>query len=147
MADRLNRLDEQERIELLSLVEVLDDPATDKNTTMARFGRLVARADAYDPLPYSDELLEYQYDINQQVWQQASEFRSSGQLLKLGEKIRCPLVAIHGDYDPHLAEGVREPLSRVLKDFKFILLEKCGHEPWIERFARDKFYEVLKKEV
>ena len=31
----------------------------------------------------------------------------------MGRKIKCPVVAIHGDYDPHLAEGVREPLSRV----------------------------------
>ncbi|MFC1970597.1 alpha/beta fold hydrolase [Chloroflexota bacterium] len=148
MVDRLNRLDEEERVEILSLVEILDDPATeDKNKHMVRFGRLIAGADAYDSLPYRDELLEYQYDINQKVWQQANEMRRSGQLLKLGEKIRCPVVAVHGDYDPHLAEGVREPLSRVLKDFRFILLEKCGHEPWVERFARDRFYEVLKEEI
>jgi pimeloyl-ACP methyl ester carboxylesterase len=56
-------------------------------------------------------------------------------------------VAIHGDYDPHLAEGIREPLSRVIKDFRFILLEKCGHEPWRERYAHDEFYEILTSEL
>jgi len=57
------------------------------------------------------------------------------------------VVAIHGDYDPRPAAGVSKPLSRVLKEFKFILLEKCGHEPWRERYARDTFFRILKKEV
>ena len=65
----------------------------------------------------------------------------------MGKKIKCPVTAIHGDYDPHLADGVRIPLSRVLKDFKFILLEKCGHEPWIEKYAKDKFFNVLREEI
>ncbi|MFH1652023.1 MAG: alpha/beta hydrolase, partial [Chloroflexota bacterium] len=54
---------------------------------------------------------------------------------------------IHGDADPHSAEGVKVPLSRVLPDFRFILLERCGHEPWIERAARDTFYKILRSEV
>jgi len=34
-----------------------------------------------------------------------------------------------------------------VKNYRFILLEKCGHEPWQEKYARDKFYEILKKEI
>jgi pimeloyl-ACP methyl ester carboxylesterase len=142
MATRLNRLNEEERIEILDLIAVLDNPAAvDKNQAMARFGELMAGADSYDPLPHGSELLDYS------VWQQASKLRSSGELLRLGGKIRCPVVAVHGDYDPHPAEGVREPLARVLKDFKFIMLEKCGHEPWLEKYARDRFYETLRREI
>jgi pimeloyl-ACP methyl ester carboxylesterase len=73
--------------------------------------------------------------------------RKSAELVRLGEKIQCPVVAIHGDYDPHPAEGVRQPLSRVLQDFRFILLENSGHQPWIERAARDKFYSILRSEI
>jgi len=65
--------------------------------------------------------------------------------LELGKKIRCPVIAIHGDYDPHPYEGVKTPLSHILRDFRFILLEHCGHRPWVERAARDRFYKVLKK--
>jgi pimeloyl-ACP methyl ester carboxylesterase len=57
------------------------------------------------------------------------------------------VVAIHGDYDPHPAEGVREPLSRVLSDFRFVTLEKCGHLPWIERHAKEPFYDLLRREI
>jgi len=38
-------------------------------------------------------------------------------------------VSIHGDYDPHPAEGVKEPLTRVIKDFRFILLKKLRPSP------------------
>lgn len=145
MKTRLSRLTEEERRQALSLMEILNDPAIeDKNTTMAQFGKLISKADSYDPLPYESEVLECQYGIYQNVWQQARELRSSGGLLELGKKIQCPVVAIHGDYDPHPAEGIQDPLSRVLKDFRFILLENCGHQPWSERAARDRFYDILR---
>jgi pimeloyl-ACP methyl ester carboxylesterase len=145
---RLSRLSEEEKEEALSLMGVLNDPAVaDKNTPMARLGKLIVRADSYDPLPRDDEVLEHQYNVFQSVWAQAQKLRSSGKLLKLGGKIRCPVVAIHGDYDPHPYEGIRDPLSHLLKDFKLIRLEKCGHYPWLERSARDRFYHILKKEI
>ena len=148
MKTRLSRLGEEGRAEALSLMETLNDPAIgDKNTPMARLGKLISKADSYDPLPYDSEVLECQYDIYQNVWKQAMELRGSGKLLELGKKIQCPVVAIHGDYDPHPSEGVKGPLSRVLKDFRFILLDNCGHHPWLERTARDRFYNILKNEV
>ena len=144
----LSRLSEEERVEALSLIEILYDPTIeDKNTPMGQLASLWAKADSYDPLPHDSELLECQYDINQNVWKQAQELRISGELLKMGKKIECPVLAIHGDYDSHLPEGVKDPLSRVLKDFRFLLLEKCGHYPWLERSARDRFYDILKSEI
>jgi pimeloyl-ACP methyl ester carboxylesterase len=86
-------------------------------------------------------------DIYQQIWGQAGKMRSSGELLQLGKRIKCPVVAIHGDYDPHPAVGVQEPLSRVLKNFRFILLENCGHHPWLERQAKQNFYDTLRTEI
>jgi pimeloyl-ACP methyl ester carboxylesterase len=115
---------------------------------MTRLGALFAKADTYAPLPRQNNgVSEFSEEINRRVWAEAKELRISGALLALSKKIRCPVVAIHGDYDPHPAEGVKKPLSRTLKDFKFILLEKCGHEPWMERYAKDRFYEVLKGEI
>ena len=148
MKNRLSRLTEEGREEALSLMETLDDPAIeDKNTHMARLGELMSKADSYNPLLHDSEILECQYDIYQSVWEQARELRSSEKLLELGKRIKCPVVAIHGNYDPHLSEGIKEPLSRILKDFRLILLEKCGHRPWMERSARDRFYDILKKEI
>jgi pimeloyl-ACP methyl ester carboxylesterase len=148
METRLSRLPEGERAEVLSLFNLLQDQtAGGKGEAMARLGELISRADSYDPMPYDDEVLEYKYGRLQDAGNQAREMRISGKLLEYGNSIQCPVVAIHGDYDPHPYEGVRQPLSRVLKNFNFILLENCGHQPWIERHARDNFFTILEEEI
>ena len=148
MRTRLSRLAASEKTELISLMQDLSDPAVeDENVLMARVGTLISKADSYDPLPHEDEVLECRFDMYQGVWEGAKALRDSGRLLEFGRRIECPVVAIHGDYDPHPSAGVRKPLSLVLKEFRFILLPKCGHCPWIERHARDRFYRILRKEL
>ena len=148
MKTRINRLEKEDWENFLFLTETLNDPsAKNRDEALCSFGTLMSQTDAYDPFPHEDELLECSYEVFKGVWEEASELRSSGKLLQLGKKIMCPVLAIHGDYDPHPFEGVREPLSRVLKDFRFILLEKCGHMPWIEREAKERFYNLLNQEI
>jgi len=144
----LNRLSEEDRTESKSLIEVLDDPAVeDKRTAFVRFGALSSKAAAYDPIMYESEAIDYRVDIFQSVWKDAAELRKSGKLLELGKHIKCPVIAMHGDYDPHRPEGVQKPLAATLKNFRFILLKNCGHMPWMEREVRGKFYEILKEEL
>ena len=51
MKTRLSRLNEEERAEAFSMMRKLEDPAVgDKNTLMATFGKLISKADSYDPL-------------------------------------------------------------------------------------------------
>jgi len=148
MITRLNRLNNAEKIEVNLLVDILNKPSFgNKNKYMERFGKLIFKADSYNPISQENESIEYQYETHEKIWKQADELRNSGKLLKFGNEILCPVLAIHGDYDPHPYKGVQEPLSRVIKDFKFILLERCGHHPWNEIYARDRFFEILKKEV
>lgn len=145
---RLERLNEDERNEAINLIEKMhwkDD--LPEGGALARFGALMAKADTFDPLPPKNENIELDTGIFHRVWSEASQLRKSGVLLSLGTRIICPVVAIHGDYDPHPAQGVEEPLSKVLVDFRFVLLEKCGHKPWIERQAKDRFFSVLCNEI
>lgn len=145
---RLNRLDLNERGEVQFLMGSLSSHAVkDKNRLFSRVGELLTKADAYNPLTLETEVIETQYEVFQRVWSDVVKIRNSGELPKLGGKIECPVVAIHGDYDPHPPEGIKIPLSTVLCDFKFILLKNCGHLPWIEKEAKTEFYEVLKKEL
>jgi len=145
---RLSRLDAEAKREVYALVKELnDDVVSDKNKLLSRLGELFTRADAYDPITLDTEVVEVRFDIHDGVWGDAMRLRDSGELLKLGTKIDCPVVAIHGDYDPHPAEGVSQPLSKVLKDFRFIMLDHCGHLPWIEREAKGRFYELVRGEL
>lgn len=150
-ATRMQRLDEAERAEFEATIRRLGDPPTaDKDALLARLGALASKSDAYDPI--SDEAgaadrVSLRGDLFQSVWEQAAEMRRSGRLLALGRQLQCPVVAIHGDFDPHPAEGVQKPLSAVLERLRFILLERCGHRPWMERQARDPFYRALEAEL
>jgi len=145
---RMNRLKQQDKEEAQSLMQNLDKaPEADRNALLARLGKILTRADAFNPAPAEDEGFHCQYDVFRGVWDEASELRRNKILLQMAKGIKCPVVAIHGDWDPHPAEGVNIPLSRELKDFRFILLEKCGHRPWIERNAAEEFYKVLTREI
>ena len=148
---RLQRLSRTERSEFQSIMARLADPSTaDRDSLMARLGGLVSTCDVYDPIPPSaaeGEGVCVRGDVYEAVWREATEMRSSGELLEYAKRVRCPVVAVHGDYDPHPAEGVRRPLSAVLDAFRFLLLENCGHKPWIERQARGAFYRALRAEL
>jgi pimeloyl-ACP methyl ester carboxylesterase len=147
-ATRMSRLNEEEQREALRTLKRLDDISGQSHqTSLARLGRIFSKTDTFRPLPVADETIKLQFNIYRAVWRTAAEMRRSGDLLQLGKRIRCPVVAIHGDYDPHPAEGVQKPLESVLSDFRFILLPKCGHAPWREKEARGKFYLELEKEL
>ncbi len=172
METRLSRLSRAEGDEAKGILAALEDRNDDvdrknepeKKEALARMGELFRRTDAFDPEecefsqfdPIADETIsceperyepkwECNSDIYRAVWREATILRQTGKLLELCKKVRCPVVAIHGDYDPHPSVGVREPLQAVLKSFQFILLENCGHKPWIEKMAKGKFYSILRE--
>ena len=118
-----------------------------KDQVLARLGALLETVDAYDPLPAEYEVIDCRYEAHRGPWEDATRLRRDGRLLAMGSNIECPVVAIHGDHDPHPAEGVRGPLSALLGDFSFVLLERCGHKPWIERWAKEAFFRFLGKEL
>jgi pimeloyl-ACP methyl ester carboxylesterase len=130
---RLDRLSHEDRCGLDSLVTQLNNPKNrDKNSIFAELGTIIDTADSRDLLHTTREVVEYRYDIYENVWKQAQKLRTSGELVVLGRHIHCPVAAIHGDFDSHPADGVKIPLSRVIKNFRFILLKNCGHLPWLE---------------
>ncbi len=139
MPARRGRLTPAERV-LLDTLGAAEDAAA-----LARVGALLKeRTDSYDLLPHADETRGVDQAQHRAVWAEAAELRASGALLALGRVIPCPVVALHGDYDPHPAAGVQEPLGRTLADFRMVLLERCGHYPWWERHAREAFFAALR---
>lgn len=149
--NRYKRLSPQEQEEYLQLAEMLDRSADPDNTlALSRLGELTDKTDSFDPIeiPNDTTTLEGIADpgaMYQGVWPQAAELRKTGELLRRVATITCPVIAIHGDSDPHPVEGIQQPLAAKVKDFQMIMLEKCGHTPWCEKYAGERFYEILEQ--
>jgi len=145
---RLKRLPAAARFEVWELSRVLEGPDDSKHdAAMSRLGEIFTGTDAFDPLTLDTGVIRVDYALHRRVWKEATALRQSGELLALGRDVKCPVLALHGDHDPHPAEGVRQPLSGVLANFRFVLLGRCGHLPWLERQARDEFYRQLRAEL
>ena len=112
----------EQRNTLVSIFKKLDASETSEETTsFSQYAGIIKKADSFDPLPQSDDIIRYPYGINKIVWNVAVELRKTGDLVSLGSRITGPVVAIRGDNDPHPAAGVKTPLSRVIKN--------SGHPP------------------
>lgn len=148
MQTRLSRLNEKEKLQVTSLIEALNSSNQEnRNELFSKLGKILSKADAYEPIENTEEGITYRYDIFRSIWMQAAQLRKSDELLNLAKKIHCPVIAMHGDYDPHPAEGVKKPLSKHLNNFKFILIPNCGHKPWLEKQAKELFYSNIEKEL
>lgn len=145
---RMSHLSETDIKRLKELEEIFkqkDIPNID--SLFEEFGAIYSKADTFEHNGEKEEKIIPNMEIYNSIWPEAAKLRESGELLETGKNIKCEVVAIHGEYDPHPYLGVKEPLTRVITNFKFILLEKCGHHLWFEKHAKDKFYEVLLNEL
>jgi len=79
------------------------------------------------------------------VWPEAASMRSISEFPRITARIECPVVAIQGEYTP--VEAVAAPLTATLWEFQIIVLDKCGHDPWRERWAVDTFYDILERQL
>jgi pimeloyl-ACP methyl ester carboxylesterase len=140
--NRLNYIDKvQHRILKNDMNSELD---IIRETAFKKYGALMTKADSYNPIETDKEdVIEYMPDAFIKLMREVTEMRQRGELLEAVEKLRCPVYAIHGDYDSHPIKGVKQPLKKNVKDFKFIKLKKCGHNPWNEYNAVDSFYYYL----
>lgn len=142
---RMSRFTEEEKQQVETLIKSLNDPVIkDQRGIFQEFGKLMSKVDSFHPISLKSEVIEYRPDIYHKVMDEVITLRKSGELLELGKKIECSVIAIHGEYDPHPYRGVKDPLSKVLKHFQFKLLKDCGHSPWNEYYAKERFYEILK---
>lgn len=152
---RLHRLPEAERGEYRRVLDRLARARTapELDALLERLAALTRHTDAYDPVAERPEtsravpLAPGQGRLFRAVWREAAQLRASGELLARAARVTCPVVALHGAEDPHPAAGVREPLAARLPGFRFVLLPRCGHKPWIERHARAAFFAHLTREV
>lgn len=150
-SNRMKHLTEAERMEFdQSMNRLNSDTENEKDVLLKKIGELVDKCDNYCKFEIAadkEDCLPVEGGKYSAIWREAAALRATGKLLSFAEHIHCPVVAIHGEYDPHPAEGVRLPLEKRIKEFVFYMLSKCGHSPWKEKYAHQEFYEIIRKEI
>ena len=84
-------------------------------------------------------------EMHNMVWKEAAKLRTSGELIEVFKRIRSKIYLIQGSYDPHPVNGVVKPLQENSISCETYILEKCGHSPFMEKYAKDEFYSVLEQ--
>ena len=77
------------------------------------------------------------------IWSEAAKLRTSGELLETFKRIKCKIYLVQGEVDPHPAHGVIVPWEENGIDYRAYILKKCGHSPFMEKYAKEEFYKVL----
>lgn len=146
---RLGRLNTEQKSRLTALNRLLAeaDNTAVADGAMAEIGGLFLQADTYSSLNLPDTAAECSYQTYKSVWQEALALRQGNKFAGYLALLKCPVVAIHGDYDSHPAKTVFEYLADNLTGFSSVLLRRCGHCPWHEQYARQEFMAVLKQEI
>jgi pimeloyl-ACP methyl ester carboxylesterase len=78
-----------------------------------------------------------------QTWSDMVRLLSEGVYPAAFATITCPVLMLHGETDPHPGDLTRDDLRRHMPQLEYRELPKCGHSPWLEREAKDEFFERL----
>ena len=138
-ARRFENLSEEDGVIFQRLI---DKRATDED--MARIPQVFERADNYclkDRELHSADKTDSR--MHNEVWEEAAKLRTSGELLKVFKNIKSKLYLIQGETDPHPPRGVIIPLKENGIECESYVLEKCGHSPFMEKYAKEEFYKIL----
>ena len=142
-ARRLQNLSEEDSVIFQRLV---NGRATDED--MEKIPNIIEKADNYclenrekHKADKSDS------EMYNKVWDEAAKLRTSGELLESFQNIKCKICLIQGEFDPHPVNGVAIPLQENGVPCETYILEKCGHSPFMEKYAKDEFYKILIRAV
>jgi len=146
---RLNRFSDKQRYRYNEIIKTMETASSkEKESLFNEWGEILNSSDMFDSTTTDLEVIETQPDLFKKVWSDFVSLRDQPDLLKTEfAKIVAPVTVIHGEYDPHPIEGIRPFLESCIKNIDFYTLSQCGHYPWIERHAKDKFYEILRLEL
>lgn len=79
-----------------------------------------------------------------ETWSDMVRLQESGVYPAAFATIACPVLMLHGSYDPHPGELIRDGLLRFIPQLEYTEFDQCGHSPWIEEYARARFLSNLR---
>lgn len=118
--------------------------ASEREALFGRLGALAGRAQAHDPLEPEQDDEAFDAGGYEETWNDVLRLQEIGQEPLAFSAIGVPVLMLHGQDDPHPGEQIHELLKTCVPGVELVLLERCGHEPWRERHAREPFFDLLR---
>lgn len=133
------RLTEEQQARLATIGEDHPDPTE----RMEVLGELILPVFSYDAVKDDSHTEEFDAEGNVETWADMIRLQEAGVYPASFAAIRSPVAMFHGDYDPHPGPMIRDSLLPVLPHLEYFGFEHCGHDPWVEREAREPFFAAL----
>jgi pimeloyl-ACP methyl ester carboxylesterase len=127
-------------------LQIESDPQT-RDRIFGERGAVYMQVEGYDLIQDAEPLTDKpRADApgNSETWQDALRLQREWCEPQIFTRIASPVLMLHGSFDPHPGEKTRDVLRRFIPQLEYIEFDKCGHEPWKERNARDNFFKTLK---
>jgi pimeloyl-ACP methyl ester carboxylesterase len=130
--------------ERLAEVAASTDDASELHMKRLRLTRDLSVYDRLEPWPEQEEYEPLDVRAHKETWDDMMRLQSDGTYPKAFGGITSEVLMLHGDYDPHPGTMIYASLRPFIRNLEFQELERCGHSPWRERFARDVFFSSLR---
>ncbi|HOX38763.1 MAG TPA: alpha/beta hydrolase [Candidatus Brocadiia bacterium] len=110
---------------------------------LAEMGRLIDPVYSFDAIPDEGEPVRCDAKGHEETWADMLRLQSDGVYPAAFRRIICPVAMLHGAFDPHPGQMIRDGLRSLMPQLEYAEWEKCGHYPWREKAARDGFIAFL----
>lgn len=145
--DRMNeiiaeRLDEETREQLKCLKNDYPDPGERLKIKYELIGKV--HDFCPDENDEDDSLIEpFDIKAHTETWNDMIRLQEDGIYPAKFSMIKIPVLMLHGSYDPHPGKMIYDSLKPYIENLQYYELEKCGHYPWKEKFAKDQFFKIM----
>lgn len=140
---RESRMTEEMRERRARFLKRFPDP----NARLRAMGSLYQRIDSVDLLTHRDETAEFDARGNEETWSDMLRLQAEGFYPAAFASISAPILMLHGADDPHPGPMIRDSLLLHLPQLQYHEFADCGHYPWLERAAHDKFFDEMRNWV
>lgn len=101
--------------------------------------------DTFESLPCENEKSEpFDMKGHTETWEDMVRCQKENIYPQSFSSVKVPTIMLHGKYDPHPGTMIRDNLRQYIPQLEFHDFERCGHDPVIEKYAREEFFVVMK---
>lgn len=93
--------------------------------------------------PHEEDRIDAQ--ALQESWGDMVKLQDEGVYPEVFRRITVPVLMIHGDFDPGPGKLIFENLKPFIPHLEYREIKRCGHYPWLEKYAADAFYAIVRE--